>query len=143
MLDSRARELGPPLPEPRRDAFDGVADDDLHEPCAVLLGLAAEFLVELRAAEVLGDDDVVPGLQVRTDERPREVVCDELRFVDRGPLPELHADRVDVDDERQRVVVGVTLRERRFSDAGRPIDQQQHTGDRTGARGRSGARLRP
>jgi hypothetical protein len=73
----------------------------------------------------------VSGHHVRAGERNSKVAGDDLRLIDFLPLSEVHTDRVDVDDQCERMLISVAVRQGRLADARRTIDQQQHGVDRT------------
>src|SRR3954454_5573441 len=129
MRGARRRVLGAALPKPVGDPVGVVGEHHLEEHDTRLAGEKLEPLPVLGPAEELRNDHVVLVSQVGAGKCDRKIARDELGLVVQGPLSELRADRVDVDDKRERMIVGVLLRERRLADAGRTVDEEEHAAD--------------
>jgi hypothetical protein len=110
--------------------------DELHTD---LTSQLSEALWKLAVTEELRHDHVMTRQQVRTGKGNREIASDYLGFVSFVPLTEVGADRIDVEDQRKRFIGSKSARERRLSDAGRAVDDEQHFLDRTATPAPSGS----
>src|SRR5439155_13427844 len=130
MLRPRRPELGAPRIEPRDDRVIVVDEHHLDEGYGRVGGGASQYLSKLAPAEELRHDDIAAATEMVGDEREREIAGHRLGRVRRLPLPEMATQLVDVEYERQRVVTGVALGERRLPHSRSAVDDQQHTCER-------------
>jgi DDE domain len=104
-----ARVLRSSPPESLRDPVGVIGEEHLDERHVGLPGDELESLAVLGSAEVLGDDHVVSVWQVSAGQCQSEIASDELRLVELGPLSEARADRVDVNDQREWMLIGIPV----------------------------------
>ncbi len=127
MCGCGARELRSPPTEPLCDPVGAIGQQHLDERNLDLVGEKFQSRPELGPSEILRYDDVVAVEQMGARERDSKVTCDEPRLFDLRPLTELRTDRIDVDDQRERMLLRVPLRQRRLAHSGRTVDEQQHS----------------
>ena len=106
-----------------------VHQHELGERHADVGGDLLGLLQELRPAEVLRNDHVVAGAQVH----PRHLEGHRAREqagLDRMVLPaaEHAAHAVEIEVQRERMLVDVALGQRRLADAGRTVEQDEPSG---------------
>jgi len=121
MSDPQRRELGPSPTKPLNDRAAFVAQDHFHEPCVDILGNEPQTLNEVASPQILRDDHVVPATEMITSQRDREIPSNlPGRFV-RLPLAKMSSQVIDVDHKCVRVLIAVTIGERRLPDTGRTV----------------------
>lgn len=102
-----------------------VHDDDVPEGRPTRRRGALERLDEVRAPEVLRNHDIVPGGEMFTDQSQGEGAGNQLRFLVLRPTAQRHSKAVDLDQQRQRVVVEVSAGDGRLPHTRRAVDQDQ------------------
>jgi hypothetical protein len=124
-----ALEGAPAGAEARLDRVARRQQHDLDERDTELGCERVQAIAERGPPEVLRDDHVVSPRKVTGDQVEGEVARHLLRPLVGGPPAELGAERIDLDDERSRMLVRVAPCERRLADSGRSVDQEQHGAD--------------
>ena len=112
--------------EPGQSSLPLVEENDLAEGGAHLSRKLLNLLDEGQPADVLRDDHVLARQEVLPGgdegDRPRERTA-LLRLF--APTPDERANPVDVEVERQRVLISEQLGQRGFAAPGRPVQQDQ------------------
>jgi hypothetical protein len=84
-----------------------------------------ERLDETETADELRNDDVVATTKLRFCQRDRQFPRNQLRLVDHRPLPERGPKTVDVDQERQRMIIDIPTPENRLANTRRTVEMNK------------------